>query len=635
MDSEIAVFSLPPPLPPFPRRRALDSLLFTAISSSSSLLQLRQAHSLLIRFGLHGSSFLVAKLLRRLADLGVVAPSSYPSLIFSQVSYPNSFLWTALIRSHALAVSLSSGTGFPLSVYSLMRRQSPPAPPLSFTFSALLKSAQSLSGGMQIHAQTISVGGFDVDLFVLNTLIDMYLRCGCLLDARRVFDEMPVRDVISWTSLIVAHGRNGDMGSAAGLFKLAPEKDMVSWTAMVSGYSQNAQPSEALKIFKEMQASGVELDEVSVVGAISACAQLGTANNAMWISEVVRQIGVGRNGVVGSAMVDMYAKCGLIDHARRLFDEMTVRNVYTYSAMIAGLAAHGLAKEAIELFELMVNSKEVTPNRVTFIGVLTACSHAGLVEEGRHFFSLMKDKYNISPDVDHYASMVDLLGRAGLVEEAYELVQSMQVEPHGGVWGALLGACKIHGKPNIAKIAAENLFKVEPDSIGNYVLLSNIYASSRMWDEVSKIRKLMRRRGLRKNPASSCIESGDGIVHEFFAGDNLHPRSKEIKAALEDLLKRLRREGYKPVLSSIAYDMSDEEKEKILKGHSEKLALAFGVLTTAVGSIIRIVKNVRICDDCHAVMKLASLEIEREILVRDNLRFHHFRDGVCSCGDFW
>ncbi|XP_020580355.1 pentatricopeptide repeat-containing protein At5g44230 [Phalaenopsis equestris] len=635
MKSDSTLFCLPPPLPPSPRHRALDSLLFSAISSSSSVLQLRQIHALLHRFGLHASSFLVAKLLRRFTDFGILPPNPYPSLIFSQVPSPNSFLWTAFIRSHSpFLSSASTDADSPLAVYSLMRRQSPPPPPLSFTFTALLKSAQCISDGIQIHAQTISIGGFDSDLFVLNTLIDMYIRSGHLSHARQVFDEMPVRDVLSWTSLVVAYSRNGDMDSAAGLFHLSPVKDLVAWTAMISGYSQNAKPREALVVFKEMQAAGVVFDDVSLVGAINACAQLGTCSYASWIRQVVDQACIPLNAFIGSAMIDMYAKCGLIDDAQHVFGQMSDKDVYSYSAMISGLAAHGRADEAICLFEFMVRHTDVRPNRVTFVGVLTACSHANLVEKGRHYF-LMMNEYRITPDAGHYTCMVDLLGRAGLVDEARKLVQSMLVEPNGAVWGALLGACRIHVKPDIARIASEHIFKLEPDCIGNYIVLSNIYASAGMLNEVSNIRKMIRERGLRKNPASSWMESGDGVIHEFFAGDDLHPRSKEIKEVLENLLQRLRLVGYVPLLSSIVYDMSDDEKERILKGHSEKLALAFGVLTTAVGGVIRIMKNIRICEDCHLVMKMSSGVIEREIVIRDSLRFHHFKRGACSCHDFW
>ncbi|KAM0943304.1 putative tetratricopeptide-like helical domain superfamily, DYW domain-containing protein [Dioscorea sansibarensis] len=616
------------------RHRELEALLFSAISSASSLSQLNQAHTLLYRLGLHQSSYLVAKLLRRLVDLR--SPSnSYALAVFTQVPAPNSFLWTALIRASA---ALGPPCPHPLILYSLMRRAFPPPPPLSFTFSALLKScsaSRSIAMGSQLHAQTIFIGGFNEDLFVQNTLIDLYVQCGQLDLARKVFDVMLVRDIISWTSLIVAYTRHDDMGSAEELFGESPVKDMIAWTAMITGYSQNARPSEALAVFERMRMAGVAIDEVSLVGAISACAQLGAVKRAEGVRQIAQDYGFGKNVVVGSALVDMYAKCGLIDEARRVFDSMDNRNVYTYSTMIAGLASHGRALDAIMVFDEMTMRMEVQPNRVTFIGVLTACSHAGMVEDGRRYFTSMSEVYGIAPDADHYACMVDLLGRAGNVKEALELARTMPVEPNGGVWGALLGACRIHGKPHIAKIAAENLFELEPDAIGNYVLLSNVYASAGMWNEVSNVRKLMRGRGLRKNPASSWTEARDGVVHEFFAGGGSHPMSREIKAALEELMERLKCRGYTPKLSSIVYDVSESEKRRLLNGHSEKLALAFGLLTVDTGGTIRIIKNIRICEDCHLVMCLASSAENREVVVRDNMRFHHFKDGVCSCGGFW
>lgn len=466
--------------------------------------------------------------------------------------------------------------------------------------------------------------------------MDFYIRCELLVFARQVFDEMPIRDVISWTSLIVAYAKSGDMGSAEVLFGSFEEKDEIAWTAMITGYAQNAKPKEALDTFERMMAAGVRIDEVSLVGAISAVAQLGGAKWAGWIRDVVERVGIGWNSVVaGTAMIDMYAKCGLIEEALRVFESMRERNVYSYSAMITGLAAHGRASEVIALFEEMVGKTLIEPNWVTFIGLLTACSHAGKVEEGRYYFSQMKDVYGIAPSNDHYVCMVDLLGRAGLMEEALDFAQSVSVESFPGVWGALLGACRIHGNTEIARIAANHLFELEPNGIGNYVLLSNIYASAGKWDEVSNVRKLMRERGLRKTPSTSWLEAKDGRIHEFFAGDNLHLRSREIKETLEEIMRRLREEGYEPVLNSVVYDVNDDEKERILKGHSEKLALAFGVLTTEAGGTIRIMKNLRMCEDCHMMLKMASKVVHRKIVVRDNMRFHHFTDGECSCGDFW
>ncbi|XP_010109916.2 pentatricopeptide repeat-containing protein At5g44230 [Morus notabilis] len=560
---------------------------------------------------------------------------AYSRPVFERVTSPNPFLWTAMIRGYSLQDGcLSQSVGF----YCRMRRAG--SRPLSFTFSALFKTCgavKEMGLGRQIHAQTILVGGFVSDLYVGNTLMDMYVKCGVLGCARRVFDEMPERDVVSWTELIVAHAKGGDMELAEDLFGELPVKDKVAWTAMVTGYAQNARPREALYIFERMKNAGVLTDEVTLISVISACAQLGVSRYANSVRVVAETSGFGacESVLVGSALVDMYSKCGSVDVAFEVFEKMKQRNVYSYSSMIAGFAMHGRAHAAIQLFHDMVKL-EIKPNHVTFIGVLTACSHASLVEQGRQVFASMEKHYGVAPSVEHYTCIVDLLGRAGRLEEALKVIETMPMEPNGGVWGALLGACRRLKNPSIARHAANHLFELEPNAIGNYMLLSNIYASAGMWDGVSEVRKLMRERGLKKNLGYSWIEAENGEIHQFSSGDTIHPMYTEIKRALEDLLNRLKaHNGYLPKLDSVVYDLSDDEKKRLLMTHSEKLALVYGLITIDGGCTIKIMKNLRICEDCHVVMCGASKITGREIIIRDNMRFHHFCDGKCSCGDFW
>ncbi|CAO2828092.1 unnamed protein product [Amaranthus hypochondriacus] len=559
----------------------------------------------------------------------------YPRTIFNQVQNPDVFLWTALIRGYIFNGPISEAT----VLYTCMRRQG--VKPSSFTFCALFKACTSmgdLSLGCQLHGQMFKFCGFGSDLFLHagNALIDLYVKSGVLKCARKVFNEMPVKDFISGTSLIVAYAKNGDMEVARELFDDLEVKDAVVWTAMITSYSQNARPKEALELFEKMQCFGIKVDEFTLAGVISACAQLGTTKYALCIRDIAERSGHGpdRNVVIGSALVDMYAKCGRLNDAYEIFNAMRERNVYTYSSLILGLAIHGRAVEALQLFYAMEKT-DIRPNRVTLIGVLTACSHAGMVEEGRSFFEDMEERYGVTRNGDHYTCMVDLLGRSGHLEEALTLAQSMPLEPHAGVWGALLGACNIHNNPDIAEIAASHLFKLEPNSIGNYVLLANILSSAGRWDSVSRLRKAMRMKGLKKIPARSWVEGKKGSVHEFFAGDLTHPRSREIVQVLEDILTRLKHHGYQPNLESVCYDVSDDDKKQILMLHSEKLALAFELLTTESSHTIRIMKNIRICEDCHIFMCGASQITGREIIVRDNMRFHHFHDGTCTCGNFW
>ncbi|KAI8017398.1 Pentatricopeptide repeat-containing protein [Camellia lanceoleosa] len=574
--------------------KLLEARLVSLLHHCNDLNQIKQLHGHIVRKGLDQCCFVLTKLIRMLTKVG--SPMEpYPRLVFQQVKLPNPFLWTALIRGYSLQ-GLSSES---ILLYNCMRRDG--IGPVSFTFSALLKActaALDVDLGRQIHAQTIIIGGFALDLYVGNTMIDMYVKCGFLDCGRQVFDEMPERDVISWTSLIVAYAKSSDMKSAAGLFDGLPVKDMVAWTAMVTGFAQNARPREALEYFDKMQDAGIETDEVTLAGVISACAQLGVIKYASWVQDVAEKSGFGptNNVVIGSALIDMFSKCGSVEDAYKVFDRMTVRNVFSYSSMIVGFAMHGCANAAIQLFHEMVKT-ETKPNKVTFVGVLTACSHAGMVDHGRHLFATMEKTYGVTPSADLYACMVDLLGRAGCLEEALELVRTMPMDPHGGVWGALLGACRIHANPDIAEIAASHLFELEPNGIGNYILLSNIYASAGKWDDVSRVRKLMRTKGLKKNPGCSWVEGKKGVVHEFFAGDMTHPKSREIKLALLDVVNRLKFHGYQPKLSCVPYDVSDEEKKRILMTHSEKLALGFGLLSTSAGCTIRIVKNLRIYSD--------------------------------------
>lgn len=562
-----------------------------------------------------------------------VSMRSYGLSVVSQVRYPNAFLYTALIRGYLLDGMLKES----VLVYNTMRRGG--FTPLSFTFTALLKGSASepnVDLGRQLHGESVKLGGFGADLFVVNGLMDMYVKCGWLGCGRKVFDEMPERDLISWTALIDAYAKAGEMDRATELFRSMPAKDMVAWTAMVTGFAQNAKPREALEYFERMQSEGVQTDEVTLVGVINACAQLGAVKYANWVKDVAESLGFGpANDVhVGSALIDMYSKCGCLEEAHDVFKNMPERNVYSYSCMIIGFAMHGNAHSAIELFEEMVKTN-VKPNSVTFLGVLTACSHGGLTEQGRFFFEQMESSYGISPSVDHYNCMVDLLGRTGQLEEAHNLIKTMPMEPNAGVWGALLGACRLHANPDMAEVAAQHLFKLEPENIGNYILLSDAYAKSGRWDDVLRVRKLVRTKGLRKNPAFSWVEGEKGAIHEFYAGDTTHPRNEEIKEVLENVMNKVRGDGYEQQLRAVVYDVNDEEKRRILMNHSEKLALAYALLSGEEGCVIRIVKNLRICEDCHLFMCGASRVCGREIIVRDNLRFHHFRDGSCSCSNFW
>lgn len=336
---------------------------------------------------------------------------------------------------------------------------------------------------------------------------------------------------------------------------------------------------------------------------------------------------------VGTSVVDMYCKCGRVEMARKAFNRMKERNILSWSAMVAGYGMHGRGHEALEVFYEMTRSG-VKPNHITFVAVLAACSHAGLLDDGRHWFHAMKKEFGIDPGVEHYGCIVDLLGRAGCLDEAYGLIKEMTIKPDFVVWGALLSACRIHKNVELGEISANKLFELDPKNCGYYVLLSNIYADAGRWDNAQKMRVLMKNRRLVKPPGYSLVEL-KGRTHVFLVGDKKHPQHRQIYIYLEKLTVRMQEAGYVPDTGSVLHDVEQEEKESVLRVHSEKLAVAFAIINTAPGTTVQVIKNLRVCGDCHQAIKLIAKLVDREIIVRDSHRFHHFRNGFCSCGDYW
>ncbi|KAK2967044.1 hypothetical protein RJ640_015264 [Escallonia rubra] len=470
----------------------------------------------------------------------------------------------------------------------------------------------------------------DESLTLNNVMLDMYSKCGSVEDARRLFDKMAEKDIVSWTTMLFGYAKLGAYGEARRVFDAMPRQDIAAWNALISAYEQSGNPREALATFNELQLkNNVKPDEVTLVSSLSACSQLGAMDLGGWIHVYVKRQGIKLNCHLTTSLIDMYSKCGDLEKALEVFYSVDRRDVFVWSAMIAGLAMHGRGKDAINLFMQMQEAK-VKPNAVTFTNLLCACSHTGLVEEGTAFFNQMELDYGVVPGTKHYACMVDILGRAGRLEEAMEFIEKMPIAPGASIWGALLGACRIRGNVNLAEQACSRLLELEPRNHGAYVLLSNIYAKSGKWDKVSWLRKLMRDCGLKKEPGCSSIEVS-GIVHEFLVGDSSHPLSKDIYSKVDEIASKLKSVGYVPNKSHLLQLVEEEDaQDQALYLHSEKLAIAFGLIRLTPSQPIRIVKNLRVCGDCHTVAKLISKLYDREILLRDRYRFHHFRGGICS-----
>ena len=483
---------------------------------------------------------------------------------------------------------------------------------------------EAFSNKESIHGYAVKLG-FKEDRYVQNALMDMYSRMGKMDISETIFDSMEVRDRVSWNTMITGYVLSGRYSNAL---------------VLLHGMQRMENTKDVKKDDNNDEKGGpYKPNAITLMTVLPGCAALAAIAKGKEIHAYAIRNMLASDITVGSALVDMYAKCGCLNLSRRVFDEMPNKNVITWNVLIMACGMHGKGEEALELFKNMVaeagRGGEAKPNEVTFITVFAACSHSGLISEGLNLFYRMKHDHGVEPTSDHYACVVDLLGRAGQLEEAYELVNTMPAEfDKVGAWSSLLGACRIHQNVELGEVAAKNLLHLEPNVASHYVLLSNIYSSAGLWNKAMEVRKNMRQMGVKKEPGCSWIEFRDE-VHKFMAGDVSHPQSEQLHGFLETLSEKMRKEGYVPDTSCVLHNVDEDEKENLLCGHSEKLAIAFGILNTPPGTTIRVAKNLRVCNDCHVATKFISKIMEREIIVRDVRRFHHFKEGTCSCGDYW
>ncbi|XP_022857433.1 pentatricopeptide repeat-containing protein At1g11290, chloroplastic [Olea europaea var. sylvestris] len=554
----------------------------------------KSIHGYILRRGLESYVNVATALIDMYSKCGLVGTAR---LIFDIMDMRTVVSWNTMIDGYAQ----SGNSEEALELFDKMLAEK--LKPSNVTVMGALHACADLGDlkrGQYIH-ELVNELDLNSDVTVTNSLISMYCKC------RRV-----------------------DIG--AQLFDKLQRKTLVSWNAMLLGYAQNGRIIEALNLFCKMQQLNMKPDSFTLVSVITAIAELSVLRQAKWSHGLAIRTGLDKNVYLKTALVDMYAKCGAVHTARKLFDMMDERHVTTWNAMIDGYGTHGFAKEAVELFDKMCIGS-INPNDVTFLCIISACSHSGLVDKGRRYFTIMKEEYGLEPSMDHYGAIVDLFGRAGRLEEAWNFIQNMPVQPGLNVFGAMLGACKIHKNIDLGEKAADKLFELEPDDGGYHVLLANIYATASMWDKVAKVRTMMEKTGIQKTPGCSLVDLKNE-VHTFYSGSTNHPQSKHIYSYLEKLIDRIKAAGYTPDANSI-HDVEGDVQERLLNTHSEKLAIVFGLINTSPGTTIHIRKNLRVCGDCHDATKYISLVTKREIIVRDMHRFHHFKNGACSCRDYW
>ncbi|WZZ64975.1 pentatricopeptide repeat-containing protein At1g34160 isoform X1 [Brassica napus] len=578
----------------------------TLIQRCVTFSHIKQLHSHFLTAGHLQSSFLRSRLLDRCA----VSPFGDLSLavqIFRRIPKPLTNDWNAIIRGYAA----SSQPSLAFSWYRSMLSQASSSSSLcrvdALTCSFALKAcARALcsSATRQLHAQ-INRRGLFADALLCTTLLDAYSKNGDLISAHKLFDEMPVRDV-------------------------------ASWNALIAGLASGNRAHEALELYKRMELEGLRRNEVTVVAALGACSHLGAIEEGEKIHGYVKDANLDQNVFVSNATIDMYTKCGFVDKAFQVFDQFTSKkSIVTWNTMIMGFAVHGEAHKALEIFKKLELNR-IKPDDVSFLAALTACRHAGLVEYGTSIFNSMPCN-GVEPNMKHYGCVVDLLGRAGKLREAHDIICSMSMVPDPILWQSLLGASEIHKDVEMAEIASKKLIELGVNNDGDFVLLSNIYAAQGRWKDVGRVRDDMETKQVKKIPGLSYIEA-EGTIHKFYNSDKNHQQWRKIYEKIDEIRFKIREDGYVAQTGLVLHDIGEEEKENALCYHSEKLAVAYGLMMVEGGgeeTPVRVIKNLRICGDCHVVFKHISKIYKREIIVRDRVRFHRFKDGYCSCKDYW
>ncbi|WCJ40114.1 Pentatricopeptide repeat (PPR) superfamily protein [Euphorbia peplus] len=589
----------------------------------------KKSHAHFLKLGIIHTLSISNTLLNSYGKCGLLQSARH---MFDEMPQRDPASWASIFTAYIHA----NQPGTALSLFPNMSK-SDTLQPDHFIYATLVKACSSLCAlrrGIQVHGHFVRSPFCDDDV-VKSSLVDMYAKCGLIKSARAVFDSILVKNAVSWTSIISGYARSGINGEALELFSRVPVKSLYSWTALISGFVQSGNGVDASYLFIEMRRDHrIDIvDPLVISSMIGACANMAVLEFGKQVHCLTILLGFDSCLFVSNALVDMYAKCSDILAAKFIFSEMNERDVVSWTSLIVGAAQHGRAKEAMDLYEDMVLAG-IKPNEVTFVGLIYSCSHAGLVTKGKKLFKSMIDDFGINPSLQHYTCLLDLLSRSGNLEEAENLINTMPFKPDEPTWAALLSACIKHKNTRVGLQVAEQMLSLKLEDPSSYILLSNVYAGAGMWENMSRVRKLMAARDVRREPGYSSINLGKE-TQVFYAGESCHPMKDEMFSLLKELEGEMRRRGYVPDTSCVLHDMEEQEKERQLFWHSERLAVAYGLLKSVKGTTIRIVKNLRVCGDCHTVFKLISSIVQREFVVRDVTRYHHFKDGSCSCSDFW
>ncbi|XP_077234067.1 putative pentatricopeptide repeat-containing protein At5g52630 [Tasmannia lanceolata] len=589
----------------YPTNYTLGAIL-SACSSLCSIELGKQIHAYIIKYQIELDTSTGNSLCSLYSKCGSLESAEK---VFRSIPEKNVISWTTIIS--ACGSNGESEMGLRLFVEMLSEN----AEPNEFTWTSVLSLCcilQAFGLGEQMHSLIIKFG-CQSNLPVRNSIMYLYLKCGRIEEARKLFSDMEKVSLITWNAMIAGHAQMMDRA-----------KDDLS---------AHGCGMEALKIFLKLNCSSMKPDLFSFSSVLTVCSSLVALEQGEQIHAQTIKTGFLSDVVVGSALVNMYNKCGSIEKASKAFVEMSTRTLISWTSMITGYAQHGRSQEALQLFEDM-RLAGVRPNQITFVGVLSACSHAGMVNEALSYFEMMKNEYEIRPVMDHFACLIDMFVRLGRLDEAFDFINKMDFAPNEFIWSILVAGCRSHGKMELGFYAADRLLELNPKDAETYVLLLNMYISAGRWKDVSRVRKLMKDEKVGKLKDWSWISIKDK-VYSFQADDRSHSRSVEIYENLGNLLEKAKGLGYNEEKKLEIVDEDNIEKPVCSTvHHSEKLAISFGLINTPDGASVRVIKNISMCGDCHSAVKFFSILTHREIFVRDRKRLHKFKDGHCSCGDF-
>uniref|UniRef100_A0A2N9HIK2 DYW domain-containing protein n=1 Tax=Fagus sylvatica TaxID=28930 RepID=A0A2N9HIK2_FAGSY len=662
-----------------------------------SLMEGKKVHAKLFKIGLDLDVYVCNSLIAMYAKMGLI---EFAERVFGEMPVRDLVSWNSMISGYVAVGDSWSSLMYFYEMQALGMN------PDRFSMISALGACSleyCLQGGKEIHCQVLKCG-FELDIMVQTSIIDMYGKCGRMDYAEMLFDRISPRNVVAWnaiiggytlntyflvslaclrkmqdtdnlnpdiitlinvlpscaqlqallesksvhgyairkgllphpvleTALVDMYGECRKLNLAEHVFGQMTGKNLISWNAMLAAYVQNGRNNKALVLFRDIWNQPFKPDAFTFASILPAYSESASLREGKQIHGFIMKSELGTNTFILNSIVYMYAKCGDIRTAQEVFDRMLYRDVISWNTIIMAYAIHGFGRVSIQLFSEMIE-KGFKPNESTFVSLLSSCSISGMVDEGWEYYNSMKRDYGIDPGIEHYGCMVDLIGRAGNLELAKRFIEEISLVPTARIWGSLLTASRNNGNIELAELAAGHILSLEHDNTGCYVLLSNMYAEAGRWRDVERIKCLMIKEGLEKTKGRSVVEINSRTC-SFVNDDRSHAETNVIYDVLDIIMRKIGEDIFVHSLTKFRPLDLGKKRANSPQKHSVRLAISLGLISTTIGSPVLVRKNTRICEDCHSATKKISEITRREIIVGDSKVFHHFRDGHCSCRDYW